>query len=84
MNSELVGEDVNEVEADAIFDVLEYKDELEAKGKESEVIDLIDASLNELADQEEATEAAYPLDHAYRAQLFALGNAVSECRVLRT
>ena len=57
MNSELASKDLNEVEADAIFDVLEYKDELEAHGEEAEVIDLIDASLNELPDQEEATEA---------------------------
>ena len=57
MNSELVGEDLNEVEADAIFDVLEYKDELEAQGKDPEVIALINTSLNELPDQEEATEA---------------------------
>ena len=57
MNSELVGEDLNEVEADAIFDVLEYKDELEAQGKADEVIALMDASLNELPDREEATEA---------------------------
>jgi len=57
MNSELVGEDLNEFEADAIFDVLEYRDELETQGEEAEVIDLIDASLNELPDQEEATEA---------------------------
>lgn len=57
MNSELVGDDINEFEADAIFEVLEYKDELEAKGKETEVIDLINTSLNELPDQEEATEA---------------------------
>ena len=32
MNSELVGEDLNEFEADAIFDVLEYRDELEVHG----------------------------------------------------
>ena len=57
MNSELVGEDVNEFEADAIFDVLERKDELEAQGKDPEVIALINTSLNELPDQEEATEA---------------------------
>ena len=56
MNSELASKDLNEVEADAIFDVLEYKDELEAHGEEAEVIDLMDASLNELPDQEEATE----------------------------
>ena len=57
MNSELVGDDINEFEADAIFEVLEYRDELETQGEEAEVIDLIDASLNELPDQEEATEA---------------------------
>ena len=57
MNSELVSKDLNEVEADAIFDVLEYKDELEAQGKDPEVIALINTSLNELPDQEEATEA---------------------------
>jgi hypothetical protein len=57
MNSELVGEDINEVEADAIFVVLERKDELEAQGKADEVIALMDASLNELPDREEATEA---------------------------
>jgi len=57
MNSELVSEDLNEVEADAIFDVLEYKDELEDQGKADEVIALINTSLNELPDQEEATEA---------------------------
>ena len=57
MNSELVGDDINEFEADAIFEVLEYKDELEAHGEEAEVIDLIDASLNQLPDREEATEA---------------------------
>ena len=57
MNSELLVEDINEVEADAIFDVLEYKDELEAQGKDPEVIALINTSLNELPDQEEATEA---------------------------
>ena len=57
MNSELVGDDINEFEADAIFEVLEYKDELEAQGKADEVIALINTSLNELPDQEEATEA---------------------------
>ena len=57
MNSELVGEDLNEVEADAIFDVLEYRDELEVHGKETEVIALIDERINALPDQEEATEA---------------------------
>jgi len=57
MNSELVSENLNEFEADAIFDVLEYKDELEAQGKDPEVIALINTSLNELPDQEEATEA---------------------------
>jgi len=57
MNSELVSKDLNEVEADAIFDVLEYKDELEAQGKADEVIALMDASLNQLPDREEATEA---------------------------
>jgi hypothetical protein len=57
MNSELVSKDLNEVEADAIFDVLERKDELEAQGKDPEVIALINTSLNELPDQEEATEA---------------------------
>ena len=57
MNSELISKDLNEVEADAIFDVLEYKDELEAQGKDPEVIALINTSLNELPDQEEATEA---------------------------
>ena len=57
MNSELVDEDLNEVEADAIFDVLEYRDELETQGEEAEVIALINTSLNELPDPEEATEA---------------------------
>ncbi len=57
MNSELLVEDINEVEADAIFDVLEYKDELEAHGEATEVIALMDASLNELPDKEKATEA---------------------------
>ena len=57
MNSELVSKDLNEVEAKAIFDVLERKDELEAQGKADEVIALMDASLNQLPDQEEATEA---------------------------
>ena len=57
MNSELVGEDLNEFEADAIFDVLEYRDELEVHGKETEVIALIDERINALPDQEEATEA---------------------------
>ena len=57
MNSELVSKDLNEVEAKAIFDVLERKDELEAQGKDPEVIALINTSLNELPDQEEATEA---------------------------
>jgi hypothetical protein len=57
MNSELVGEDVNEAEADKIFDVLERRDELETQGKDPEVITLINTSLNELPDREEATEA---------------------------
>ena len=56
MNSELVGDDINEFEADAIFKVLQYRGDLEVKSKESEVIDLINASLNQLPDQEEATE----------------------------
>jgi len=56
MNSELVSKDVNEFEADAIFKVLQYRGDLEVKSKESEVIDLINASLNQLPDQEEATE----------------------------
>jgi len=57
MNSKLVSKDLNEVEADAIFDVLECRDEWETQGKDPEVIALINTSLNELPDQEEATEA---------------------------
>ncbi len=56
MNRELIFEDVNESEQDAIFHVLEYRDELEIHGEEAEVIALINISLDELPDQKKATK----------------------------
>lgn len=56
MNRELIFEDVNESEQDAIFQVLEYRDELEIHGEEAEVIALINISLDELPDQKKATK----------------------------